>query len=148
LHLHLPSQTITNIALDSITYIHNWIYADFLDESNWFIAENILSCGIAGSILWRKGADENNPNGITDIQNENDILIYPNPTDGIITIKFSKPEQEPINIQLINLNGEILLDQNTTSTSTQLNLSKFCTGCYFLKCTVGKHSYTSKIILK
>lgn len=148
LHIHLPSQTISNIALDSITYIHNWIYADFLDESNWFIAENILSCGIAGSILWRKGADENNPNGIPSISSEQDILIYPNPTDGLITIKFSKPEQESISIQLINLNGEILFNQITTSSNTQLNLSYISVGSYFLKCTVGQHSYTSKVILK
>jgi|GEM_PF-6722781 len=66
-----------------------------------------------------------------DTVNENTVIIYPNPTDGLITIVSDK------NIEtytIIDITGKELKRFNNTSKSTQMeiNISEFSPGIYFL----------------
>lgn len=149
LRIHIPTQDISYITLDSIPYIHNWVYADFIDDNNWFIAENILSCGILGSKIWRRGENENNPTTVSNVKNENEINVFPNPANDMLTIIIpSLYNNQEVLIQLTDMQGKTILRHKTRESKTQMNTSNIADGQYLLKCSMGEHTHTSKIILK
>ncbi|WP_170154528.1 T9SS type A sorting domain-containing protein [Mangrovibacterium diazotrophicum] len=73
-----------------------------------------------------------------------DLEIYPNPTDGILTVRWPN-NKEPVNLWLTNVNGTKLklLDRNN-----QIDLSSYKPGFYFLTAEIDGVYYLSKIIVK
>jgi len=67
--------------------------------------------------------------GISDINESNAPMFYPNPTTGTIYLS------EQLNITLIDLSGKLLLEEKNT---TQLDLSALPAGMYFLR--VGENN--------
>lgn len=61
-----------------------------------------------------------------------DIIFYPNPTNGIITIKWNKTWRSKL-IRIIAADGKIVKNENTNSVgNTMLNISNFSSGVYTL----------------
>ena len=75
--------------------------------------------------------------GLTGINEQagpkNELVIYPNPTDGIINIKGAG--EQDLEITVCNVYGEIIL---IVSDSPTLNLSGFAQGIYYLTIRSGK----------
>jgi len=81
--------------------------------------------------------------------NEND-LIYPNPTKGIVNISTTEIEASNINLELINMNGEIVYNssQNIQGISRiSIDISSHPSGVYFIK-LVSDSEFISYKILK
>ena len=74
----------------------------------------------------------------TEINEINEISIYPNPTTGLVTIKA----EEVKNIEVINIKGK----QVYTGTETQINLSSQPKGMYIIKVITNKQSITRKLM--
>ena len=73
---------------------------------------------------------------------DNDILIYPNPTNGILQIN-SKEDIE--SLSLYNIQGKLIFHEKTNS----IDLSKFPKGLYLAKIvTKSNKSFTKKVIRK
>ncbi|WP_436515410.1 heparin lyase I family protein [Ekhidna sp. To15] len=68
--------------------------------------------------------------------------IFPNPTEGVITINYSLEGEIPV--RLMDLTGRMLMTAVVDSFPINLNLAEFKKGTYILK--LGDH-YTRKIIL-
>ncbi|MBX3165294.1 MAG: T9SS type A sorting domain-containing protein, partial [Bacteroidetes bacterium] len=62
------------------------------------------------------------------IKNE-ELKIYPNPNNGVFTIET----QENTHIVVMNLIGQIIYEQNTTSSKTKISLKEIDNGIYFIK---------------
>jgi beta-glucanase (GH16 family) len=98
--------------------------------------------------------DEYNNNELielTDCEYEfSDINIYPNPTDGFITIDLGYNNCREINIQLFDMNSKILYSANAPSQIFQLNLTKIPKGIYniVLSNSVSGYSVAQKIIIE
>ncbi len=98
--------------------------------------------------------DENNNNELielTDCEYEfSDINIYPNPTDGFITIDLGYNNCREINIQLFDMNSKILYSANAPSQIFQLNLTKIPKGIYniVLSNSVSGYIVVQKIIIE
>lgn len=72
-----------------------------------------------------------------------DIILYPNPTSGIITIKGNKGGRPKL-IRISSLDGKTLMEYNTNTVGdTTLNISNLATGVYNL---VLDNKKTYKII--
>ena len=69
--------------------------------------------------------------------------FYPNPTNGIVTIKYSK---EISNVSVTNLLGQVLLDKKITSNEFQIDLSNFQVSTYFIKIIADGKSKIIKIV--
>lgn len=78
--------------------------------------------------------------GISTAQ-ETTVSVYPNPTDGLLTISSSQPLQH---IELLDISGRQLL----TTKDNSLDLSSFPNGIYLLRCTTPSGSTIQKIIKK
>ena len=68
---------------------------------------------------------------------------YPNPTRDIVNISYSK---EITQIKVFNMLGQQLIDTKVNSTTTQVDLSRFATGTYFIEVTSDEVSKTVKVI--
>jgi len=71
------------------------------------------------------------------------IQISPNPTKDIIIINTT---EEINNIDVLDVNGKIILSKNSVdNTESEINLSSFATGIYFLRITTNEKSYIRKV---
>lgn len=78
------------------------------------------------------------------------IHIYPNPTDGLVTLRLENTLLKNIHsIKLYNANSVLIKNINTKDNNTQLDLSNMAVGVYFIHIHVnGGKSITKKIIKK
>lgn len=81
-------------------------------------------------------------NSINVIQSNNNFILYPNPTTGILNI-YTDNDQFTINVY--NINGSMLLSKNSQK---QIDLSKYSNGIYIVKIITESTAATKKIILE
>jgi len=74
--------------------------------------------------------------GIGEHSAANFIQAFPNPTDGIITV--TRPSADGIGmIRVFNVSGEVLLTEEITGFSRQIDLSAYAEGTYFIEVVDG-----------
>ena len=85
--------------------------------------------------------------GIEEIVNgENNINVYPNPTDGAFTISYGTLQPS---IYIYNCLGKLVYKKEKASQGCeQINLSAYSKGIYFIKMQSGEKSYSKKVILE
>lgn len=85
--------------------------------------------------------------GVEDL--ESPILkVYPNPTNGMVTVFMSEVLSSNVEMVLTDLSGKILEHFKTDSGNLtyQLNLSAYTSGVYIIKVNTAKGIYTEKVI--
>lgn len=77
------------------------------------------------------------------------ILVYPNPARDFVFIKRNNNKNTFNRIELLNMQGEILLNRriDAESTTVSLNVSKIRNGIYFLRFTGEKFAKVKKIVI-
>lgn len=68
------------------------------------------------------------------------LSVYPNPATNSVTIKF--PSDEPGEIQVVNLFGQIVFSEKINTEQAQIDVSKFSEGMYIVKWTSGENFET------
>ena len=80
----------------------------------------------------------------------NNFLIYPNPIGDILNLEFQSNKTEKIKIEMINLLGQVVLEENFDGENSKnlftLEVSKIPKGIYMLQ-VMGNEIFT-KIIVK
>ena len=77
---------------------------------------------------------------------ENDISIFPNPSDGHFNILINEVEGEELFFEVIDLSGKIVYQQNINDTSTIVDLSFLANGFYFSKIIIGEKEVVTKLV--
>ncbi len=98
-------------------------------------------------LIPRDSNDLQNAVGITEIQ-ENTMIIYPNPANNKVNIISNLNNNAEVRIY--NLIGNLVYNQNITSNQTDIDVSKFKKGIYFVNIydkSSGK-SITEKLIIQ
>jgi subtilisin family serine protease/PKD repeat protein len=83
-----------------------------------------------------------------DILNQN-IKIYPNPTNDILNIELNLDKKSTVQFQLFDAVGQLILNQKTTDYNNQkttLNLTDLPSGIYFLQIRIDEKVMTKKVI--
>ncbi len=77
--------------------------------------------------------------------NENTMVLYPNPTNGMVN--FSVPELvgSTANVTVYSLTGEAVYSKEVNSGAQNLDLSELSNGVYYLRMSSGKNEYISKL---
>jgi hypothetical protein len=73
----------------------------------------------------------------------NDLIIYPNPTNGSLNIKIDFPYKQ-LKITIFNLNRQEIL---TATNRTELDISHFPKGLYFIKLKIDNKIIDKKFII-
>ena len=79
---------------------------------------------------------------------ENNISAYPNPANSNINVALNYVQQGATTIELINLNGQVVVSQNAQdmfNTSNTMDVSNLEKGLYILRITNGDATYTRKV---
>ena len=85
-------------------------------------------------------------NGEKETQNSIGWTVYPNPSQGLLSIKFSNEIPEGT-LTVSSLSGEVVFETNTMKASHQLDLSHLPKGVYILSVTDGNEKRVEKLIL-
>ena len=84
--------------------------------------------------------------------NSNKILVYPNPTQGILNIEFNNFDNRYSSLSIVNILGDEVykeeLDNKSIKYSNQLDLSEYSNGIYFVKFSSIENVITKKLILQ
>lgn len=84
--------------------------------------------------------------GINETKNSN-FSIFPNPTTGILNIKFENIENET-QIKILDISGREIISNLISTKETQIDLSNVSKGIYFVKLQNEKFSETQKVVIK
>jgi len=103
----------------------------------FFESGNIVLSGDNGFTLVK----QNDPLSVTTFEESKEIVMFPNPSSGIVTINTNIPVGK---IAVYNTLGQVVHKTESTTTDTQLDLTHLQTGLYFVKTT----NSTQKLILK
>lgn len=112
---------VTN-AVNGETDLSNIVVVSFSDASNQWCNEAVTS--------------------VEDPWSE-DVLVYPNPTSGPVTIE--SPLKGYDQLRLLDLNGQVLLDQTFTGKST-IDMEKYRDGLYILELRTKNEKITRRVI--
>ena len=69
--------------------------------------------------------------GIPENEIENNISVYPNPTHDFLIVEYNGRGE--INIQVLNITGQIIISETTTNQKTILDLNSIAKGVYVLR---------------
>jgi hypothetical protein len=86
--------------------------------------------------------------GVLGIENssEQSLMLYPNPTSGLITISFNEVNQDNI-IEVVDVAGRVLLRTNSFQNSVIIDLSAFENGIYAVRISNNKGITTQLVQL-
>jgi hypothetical protein len=86
--------------------------------------------------------------GINEVELDNSILIYPNPTSGKLTIQNKNLRLTNIEIEIFNVIGENIYKSQSSSQQFIIDISSEPSGVYFLKIISQDGSLAVKKIIK
>lgn len=69
---------------------------------------------------------------------DNALLIYPNPTNGLVTISSKEIIQKLV---VMDLTGKIIIEKSVNTNESQIDLSKFNNGIYLIKTLDDQNRY-------
>ncbi len=89
----------------------------------------------------------NNPNNISEISYEREIIITPNPADTYLHVAISNySTTNDYNLKIYSLDGFLLESTPIKNSQNVIDISKLSTGIYFIKVKWSKFVTTKKII--
>jgi len=151
-----------------VTVDNNWRNTDQINGSGKFCIQNLTSnegamtgtfdfCDLTGgSIDLNTGSVAGTityclfscSTGINENNNNSFINLYPNPSDGKITIEISKGDDINANqISIYNSIGSLVWQNSNSEALINIDISSFQKGIYFLKVQNKNNIHTEKIIV-
>jgi hypothetical protein len=80
------------------------------------------------------------------------LLVYPNPTRDIFTIKFFNESAEVLNVRVINILGELIYSESHSNHSGDyskvITLKNNTKGIYFVEIEINNKIIREKLILQ
>jgi len=84
--------------------------------------------------------------GLNEITDENQIEIYPNPSNGQFYVDFQNVSEEVKELQIVDLQGKVIYKTNQNSKKIFVDISNYSKGIYVLQLkTSFNNHYTKKI---
>jgi hypothetical protein len=89
-----------------------------------------------------------NPVGATKIQTGDKVLVYPNPSQGSITLTTNLDAEEfPLSLRILSLDGKKVYEQTINSDNLQIETG-LKPSIYLLRVTGNTFSYNQQLIIK
>jgi len=82
--------------------------------------------------------------GISQASSSNGLNVYPNPTNGNITIELGTGSA--VNIHVTDVTGRVLFNTDVNADKTSVDLTSFAAGVYYVKIQTGSQVETVKVI--
>ncbi|NCO54060.1 MAG: PKD domain-containing protein, partial [Bacteroidetes bacterium] len=157
----LPNANVlfSNQTTNAVSYL--WDFGDSIQsnemspvhvyQDSCFYSVTLISCnsfGCCDTLIKQNLIEVKNPNSINNLNNNlNNFQIFPNPSNGIVTIKTTNEAIETIEVFncIGNKTDEIIVKGNNSS---YIYNSKNMNGLYFIKVKTRENVYAGKVILQ
>lgn len=83
------------------------------------------------------------PISINEIQIENNIFVFPNPSNNFIDIETTLTDYS---LSVFDIMGKLIFTENSSQNKTRINISNFSNGIYFLQLSSGDKIISKKFI--
>lgn len=93
--------------------------------------------------LFGQYAEMGSTSGINDLNSNDKLVIYPNPTNSNLNIEI---ENSDALVEVFDIFGKMILSQNHVNSQTIINLSSQSKGIYFVKVSADGRVYNQKVI--
>lgn len=95
--------------------------------------------------------EDTNATGVPDIDNQSEVSIFPNPTDGSITVQYMLAGSEKIMFDVYDVTGKLIKQNNFGNQSPgqnvlHINIEDLSTGMYVCKLHLGDKVFTKSLI--
>ncbi|MDB3905551.1 T9SS type A sorting domain-containing protein [Crocinitomicaceae bacterium] len=109
-------------------------------------AEKVLFAATYGRSIYKKSIQEN-PLSIFESSPIDNVLIYPNPSEGIVNVKL--PENVlSAHIYFFNALGRVVYDKKLNHKESAINTSELTGGIYYVKISANNNSSIVKLMIK
>lgn len=79
------------------------------------------------------------------------LSLYPNPTSGIISVRFESQTDKDVNVEIYDLQGRSIYKKSFSSNSSlfdeSMNVGRVANGIYLIKINQGDRSTTKRVII-
>ncbi|HEY1038876.1 MAG TPA: ELWxxDGT repeat protein [Bacteroidia bacterium] len=83
---------------------------------------------------------------LADISSGSNIQLFPNPTNGEITLEVNDTQNSSIHYSIMNAIGQEIGKKEMTAQSEKIDLSNYPAGIYFIHITIGQGTVIKKIM--
>ena len=101
---------------------------------SWTIGESVISTESSTNCYLTQGFQQPSAIIVTDVGNlpeKNSVKVYPNPASSSLYIEGTG--NDALQIQLMDMNGKLIMSKLLSSSGNQLDLTSFASGVYLLK---------------
>ena len=75
-----------------------------------------------------------------------EVVVYPNPTNGLCYIKLDNPLKKEINVEVFTIIGQKVLTNKASANEIILDLTNYSKGTYLIKISKEEHNSYKRII--
>ena len=75
---------------------------------------------------------------------KNEFMVYPNPSSGLVNIHFADAGEK--NVELLTIDGKILLERMVTDLKTEFDLSQLQSGVYLIRWTASGQTGIQRLV--
>jgi hypothetical protein len=108
------------------------------------------NCKTVGDTVWISITDSCKV-GLNDLTNIGSLSVFPNPTNGNITLKIETEQSNQASLQIISMRGEVIYEEPSFATlgyNKTFDLSGYAKGIYYMKVISDKGSIVKKVVLQ
>ncbi len=92
--------------------------------------------------------DTNTATGSINLEEAVPIDVFPNPSQGKVTVRFSDLPDMGSRIEILDITGRKVASRIITGAAEEFNMDQLPSGIYMVKSTLGSDIYTTKFILE
>lgn len=131
-----------------LTGSHNWTTsANTTNDENTLIIHDSTIANVFYQEFVARFKESGGVLSIPDKINSDDITIYPNPVGTQVNIKIQFTRRTQIFVELENILGQVLFSDHIPDQFTNIDVSTYKRGMYFVKITSGTTTVVKKILL-
>lgn len=118
----------------------------------YFLLLLLLAVGPLRMSILTATAQPTGKSGPKQSLDEKSLLVYPNPSTGIVHIAIAGAQGHKMELRVLNVIGTVIYHETLTDltdrTTTTLDLSKFASGLYYVKLDSEESSTMRKLVLR
>jgi hypothetical protein len=86
------------------------------------------------------------PASVTEQLGEMEITVSPNPTQGELLLQITNMEEGSNHLKVLDLNGQVLIEQNNITESNTIDFSALPSGYYIMQLQAGNKKKEYKVV--
>lgn len=140
-----PGGNFRQISVNSgnVWYVHSGDGS--AEDSFSFVVEDGTG-GWLGITTFTIQIDPNAPIATKEIPEVQPLRLFPNPTNGLVRVEIPEPGQDELQVRVINAQGQIVLMQQMSASTIDLDLSAFAYGMYWVQVVSERGRYGGRIV--